>query len=481
MPSKQQLIRRKEYLWEIPTSVREDMRVPAYVYATEEGLEDLLQDQSLEQLINVTTLPGIRKAAIAMPDAHQGYGFPIGGVAATSYPDGTISPGGIGYDINCGVRLLSADIQYDEIKGRVEELSKALFRKIPAGAGKSGPLKLSPGELKQLLKEGPAWLVKRGYGKEDDLKHIESEGCLEFADPDAVSHKALERGSNQVGTLGGGNHFMEVDRVSNIFDDHAANKMGLRKGQVVFLIHSGSRGFGHQIATEYTRKFRDKLPEYGIELPDRGLACAPMNTPDGRQYYHCMGAAANFAWSNREMLTREVRQAWSRVFCSHGGEIDVVYDISHNIAKIEEHTIDGEKQQLIVHRKGATRSFGPGHPDLPEDYREIGQPVMIPGSMGTSSYVLAGTKEGMEETFGSTCHGAGRRLSRTEAKSKSDAGTLIRELKEQGIYVQAGSKKGVAEEAPLAYKDENIVVDTVEKAGIARKVARLRPVAVIKG
>lgn len=468
-------------MWEIPASTRADMRVPALVYATEAVIDDMLQDRSLEQLMNVTTLPGIRKAAIAMPDAHQGYGFPIGGIAATQYPGGTISPGGIGYDINCGVRLLAADVQYDEVKGRMEQLSRQLYKNIPTGAGKSGPLNLSHGELDNVLRKGAQWACELEYGRPEDVEHIESSGFVEHSDPGVVSNRAKQRGQDQVGTLGGGNHFMEVDRVSNIFDNQAAEAMNLSKGQVVFFIHSGSRGFGHQVATEHTRKFRDKLPEYGITLPDRGLACAPMNTGDGEQYYLSMGAAANFAWCNRQVITWQVRNAWDTVIGASGGKIDVVYDISHNIAKIEEHKIDGQKEKLIVHRKGATRAFGPGHPALPSDYRQIGQPVMIPGSMGTGSYVLVGTEEGMEETFGSTCHGAGRRMSRTEAKSRVDAGKLIHELREQGIFVQAASKSGVAEEAPLAYKDEDVVVDTVEQARIARRVAKLRPCAVIKG
>lgn len=481
MVNRSQLDQQTEFMWEIPESTRGDMRVPAYVYATEEALDGLLEDRSLEQLINVSTLPGIRKAAIAMPDAHQGYGFPIGGIAATEYPEGTISPGGIGYDINCGVRLLASNVQYEDVKERMEQLSKELYRNIPTGAGKSGPLNLSHRELDNVLRDGAGWAADLKYGKPEDVEHIESMGSVEHADPDAVSHHAKQRGQDQIGTLGGGNHFMEVDRVSRIFDEEAAEAMNLEKGQVVFFIHSGSRGFGHQIATEHTRKFRDKLPEYGITLPDRGLACAPFNTGDGRKYYHAMGAAANFAWCNRQVITWQVRKAWKNVFGDSVGEIDVVYDISHNIAKVEEHELDGEPEKLIVHRKGATRAFGPGHEELPDDYRSIGQPVMIPGSMGTGSYVLAGTQEGMEQTFGSTCHGAGRRMSRTDAKSRVEANKLIKDLKDRDIHVQAASKSGVAEEAPLAYKDEDVVVDTVEKAGIAKRVAKLRPAAVIKG
>jgi len=481
MPDKEQLVQLEDYLWEIPADLREDMRVPARVYATEEVLDALLEDRSLEQLMNVATLPGIRKAAIAMPDAHQGYGFPIGGVAATRYPDGAISPGGIGYDINCGVRLLSAEAEYDDVKERMEELSQELYRLIPTGAGKSGMLNLKHDELDNVLKEGAQWAVNLKYGLPEDIDTIETGGRLDDADPDAVSHHAKQRGQDQLGTLGGGNHFMEVDRISNIFDRDAAEAMNLHPGQIMFMIHTGSRGFGHQIATENSRTFRNKLNEYGIVLPDRGLACAPFNSPDGERYYRAMCAAANYAWCNRQMITYLVRKAWRNIFGGPYSDIRVVYDIAHNIAKIEEHALNGEKEKLIVHRKGATRAFGPGHPDLPEIYSKMGQPVLIPGSMGTGSYILAGTSESMNTTFGSTCHGAGRRMSRTDAKKQVDAHTLVKELRKQNIYVQAGSNSGVAEEAPLAYKDVDLVVDTVEKARLARRVAKMKPVGVIKG
>lgn len=481
MVQREQIKKKTDFLWEIPASTREDMRVPAYLFADEEALDGLLEDRSLEQLMNVATLPGIKEAAVAMPDAHQGYGFPIGGIAATKYPDGVISPGGIGYDINCGVRLLKADVSYDDIKGRAQKLTKQLYKNIPTGAGKSGPFKLSHRELDEVLEEGARWPARQGYGNTDDLEFIESNGFLEHADPAGVSKRAKKRGHDQIGTLGGGNHFMEVDKISKIFDEKAAEAMGLAPGQVVFLIHSGSRGVGHQIATEHTRKFRDKLPEYGFSLPDRGLACAPLNTSDGQNYYHAMAAAANFAWANREVLTWQVRNAWEKVYGSSGGEINPVYDISHNIAKVENHKVNGDSEKVIMHRKGATRAFGPGHPGLPDEYKTIGQPVLIPGSMGTASYILAGTQKSKQTTFGSSCHGAGRRMSRTEAKSRVDANQLKKKLLDRGVYLQAGSKRGAAEEAPLAYKDENVVVDTVEKAGIAKKVAKMQPVGVIKG
>jgi len=483
MAHRSQLEQVKAYLWKIPESTRDDMRVPAYLFAAEDALEGLLEDHSLEQLMNVSTLPGIQEAAIAMPDMHQGYGFPIGGVAATAYPEGTISPGGIGYDINCGVRLLKTKVSYDDIKNRASELTRALYAHIPTGAGKSGPLNLSHKELTEVLIQGARWPAEHGYGDLNDLEGIESGGVLDHADISAVSDRALQRGQDQLGTLGGGNHFLEMDRISTIFDKKTAEVLGLQPGQIVFLIHSGSRGFGHQIATEYTRKFRNKLPEYGITLPDRGLACAPLNTADGQNYFNAMAAAANFAWANREVLTWQVRQAWKSVFGSNGisQDIELVYDISHNIAKLEEHEVEGTTKEVMVHRKGATRAFGPGHPEITEKYRSIGQPVMIPGSMGTSSYVLTGLQQTDVTTFGSSCHGAGRRMSRTEAKSKVNADDLKQDLQNQGIYLQAGSKRGAAEEAPLAYKDVDMVIDTVKKAGIAKKVAKMHPVGVIKG
>ncbi len=481
MVKKEQLQKKSEFLWEIPKSARDDMRVPARVYASEEGLENILGDDSLDQLINVTTLPGIQKAAIAMPDAHQGYGFPIGGVAATKFPDGVISPGGIGYDINCGVRLLSTDAAYEDVKDRMPELADELYGNVPAGAGKSGPVNLTNNEFDRLLKKGAEWAVGAGYGSSKDLEYIEANGKLEQAEPNVISHKAKQRGQDQAGTLGGGNHFLEVDRVSEVFDEKAAKKLGLHEGQVVVFIHTGSRGFGHQVATDYVKKFQSKMTEYGIDLPDRGLACAPMDTKDGRDYYHAMAAGANFAWCNRQVITSQVRKAFQNVIGTGSGKIDVVYDISHNIAKLEEHKVNGSTQKVIVHRKGATRAFGPGHPELPESYQQIGQPVFIPGSMGTSSYVLTGTSEGMESTFGSTCHGAGRNMSRTSAKKQVDANKLLRKLQENDIHVKAASRSGVAEEAPLAYKDVDLVVDVVEKAGLAKRVIQLRPAAVVKG
>ncbi|MCO6487316.1 MAG: RtcB family protein [Phaeodactylibacter sp.] len=479
--NKNQLIKLQDYLWELPKETRPDMQVPARVYALEELLDAILDDRSLEQLANVATLPGIVKASMVMPDVHEGYGFPIGGVAATRYPDGAISPGGIGYDINCGVRLLVSDLSYNQVKNRMEELSKEMYRQVPSGMGKGGFIKLSAKQMEQVLRNGAAWAVEAGYGFPRDLEYTESHGCLPDADPAKVSDQAKKRGRDQLGTIGSGNHFVEVGRVGQIFDEEAAAAYGLELHQITILIHTGSRGLGHQVATDYLRIMMGAMPKYGIQPPDRELACVPLSSPEGQDYFHAMCAAANFAWANRQAITSECRKAWSNVFGKSGGELRLLYDVAHNIAKVEEHAVDGEKMKVIVHRKGATRAFGPHYGELPGPYRHIGQPVLIPGSMGTSSYVLAGTEESMASSFGSTCHGAGRRLSRRGAKKQVDAPKLIRELKEQGIHVQAGSHRGVAEEAPIAYKDVDLVVETVHQAGIAKRVARLKPLGVVKG
>ncbi|MCB0579004.1 MAG: RtcB family protein [Phaeodactylibacter sp.] len=479
--NKNQLIKLQDYLWELPKETRPDMRVPARVYALEELLDAILNDRSLEQLANVATLPGIVKASMVMPDVHEGYGFPIGGVAATRYPDGAISPGGIGYDINCGVRLLVSDLSYNQVKNRMEELSKEMYRQVPSGMGKGGFVKLSAKQMEQVLRNGAAWAVEAGHGFPRDLEYTESHGCLPDADPAQVSDQAKKRGRDQLGTIGSGNHFVEVGRVGQIFDEEAAAAYGLELHQITILIHTGSRGLGHQVATDYLRIMMGAMPKYGIQPPDRELACVPLSSPEGQDYFHAMCAAANFAWANRQVITSECRKAWSNVFGKSGGELRLLYDVAHNIAKVEEHAVDGERMKVIVHRKGATRAFGPHYSELPGPYRHIGQPVLIPGSMGTSSYVLAGTEESMASSFGSTCHGAGRRLSRRGAKKQVDAPKLIRELKEKGIHVQAGSHRGVAEEAPIAYKDVDLVVETVHQAGIAKRVARLKPLGVVKG
>lgn len=480
MIDKSQLHKKSDFLWEIPMTTRADMRVPAHVYALPEIIESMSDDRSLQQLVNVTTLPGIQKAAIVMPDIHEGYGFPIGGIAATLYPDGVISPGGIGYDINCGVRLLVSNLEYDDIKDRAEQIAIELYNKIPSGVGKGGEIKLTQKEMDEVLTEGAEWAVRKKMGFIEDLASIESMGRLKDADPNAVSDHAKKRAFDQLGTIGSGNHFVEVSRVDEIFDDLTAERFGIRNNQIVILIHTGSRGLGHQVATDYLKIMQDAMPNYNIKVPDRELACVPFNSAEGQNYYKAMCAAANFAWCNREVITWEIREAWKQLFPDKN-ELLLLYDVSHNIAKIEEHEIDGKLQKLIVHRKGATRSFGPRHEEIPERFQETGQPVIIPGSMGTASYILAGTSQSMMTTFGSSCHGAGRALSRRASKRQVNVAHLEKELNEKGIYVRAGSRSGVAEEAPEAYKDIDLVIETVHRANIALKVARLRPVSVIKG
>jgi tRNA-splicing ligase RtcB len=480
MVLKEQLIRVNDWEWEIPLGTRGDMRVPAIIFANQPILDALLTDRSLDQLINVTTLPGIQMAALLMPDAHEGYGFPIGGVAATRYPDGAISPGGIGYDINCGVRLLRSQLFFQDVKDHLEKLSKELYRQVPSGMGKGGPLKLKNKEIDHVLRKGAAWAVEEGLGIATDLNFIESNGMLKDAQVKNISARAKQRGHDQLGTIGSGNHFVEVDRVSTIFDQVAAERLGISNNQVVILIHTGSRGLGHQNATDYIKLMIGEMPRFDIHLPDRELACLPFNSPVGQDYFTSMAACANYAWCNRQVITWEIRKAWMEVFGSQA-QLDLVYDVAHNIAKIETHEVNGKKKKLIVHRKGATRAFGPGNPELPAAYLPIGQPVLIPGSMGTASYVLTGTTASMKKSFGTTCHGAGRRLSRRAAKRKIHGRELQDQLRSQGIYVMAGSLSGIAEEAPAAYKDVDLVVEAVHQAGIAHKVAKLNPLAVIKG
>src|SRR3989344_4223889 len=478
--TKDNLRKINDYTWKIPKSYRKDMRVPAIIFASEKMLLEILSDRSLEQLVNVATLPGIRKAAFVMPDAHEGYGFPIGGVAATRYPDGVISPGGIGYDINCGVRMLRSTVSFEELKPHLEKLAKHLYREIPSGVGHSGSLKLGTDKLDNVLQEGAHKVIKEGYGEEIDTHYIESYGVLENADPASVSEHAKERGRDQLGTMGAGNHFVEIDRIDEIFDESVASAFDLSLNQIVVLIHTGSRGLGHQVATDYIRIMNQAMTRYGISIPDRELACAPFSSPEGRNYFNAMAGAANFAFANRQMITYEVRKVWGNILGDAGGHLSVLYDVAHNIAKIEEHTINGKKEKVIVHRKGATRAFPPHHPELVGEYQKTGQPVIIPGSMGTASYVLVGTvKE--KEPFDSICHGAGRLLSRHEAKKRIQGKELLLDLEREGIHIRTGSVAGLAEEAPLAYKDIHDVVDVVDKVGLARKVARLRPVVVIKG
>ncbi|HET9214970.1 MAG TPA: RtcB family protein [Gaiellaceae bacterium] len=468
-----------ETLWEIPADARPDMRVPARVFADAELLAAIEADRSLEQLVNMTTLPGIVGCALAMPDIHQGYGFPVGGVAATEAPDGVVSPGGVGYDINCGVRLLAAPFSVDELDGDREALVHEISRAVPAGTGRGGSLTLRGADLDRVLVEGPGALVHaHGIGTEDDLELTESGGRLPGADPSAVSERARQRGADQLGTVGSGNHFVELQEVERIFDDAAAAAYGLRPGQVTVLVHSGSRGLGHQVCTDYVKRMDEAQARYGIELPDRQLACAPLSSPEGRAYLGAMAAAANFAWANRHALAHGVRGAIARVIGPRAAEeTRQVYDVAHNVAKLETHG----GREVCVHRKGATRAFPAGSSDVPAAHRHVGQAVFIPGSMGTWSYVLAGEPGSLDRSFGTTCHGAGRLLSRTGARKRIEGAELRRQLEARGIVVRSPSNKGLAEEAPFAYKDVERVVDVVERAGLARRVARLRPIGVVKG
>jgi tRNA-splicing ligase RtcB len=465
-----------ELVHDIPVSGRPGMRVPARVYADDELWRQISRDRSLDQLMNVATLPGVSRCAYGMPDLHEGYGFPVGGVAAMRASDGVISPGGVGYDINCGVRLLVSDLEAPAVRPRLKELVHELARSIPSGTGRGGQLSLSRAELERVLGEGCGYLLERGLATPDDLAATEANGSLARADPAAVSERATARGRDQLGTLGSGNHFLEVEVVEQVLDPVAAPLYGLYPDRVAVLVHTGSRGLGHQVCTDYVRLMDQVMPRYGITLPDRELACAPFASPEGQQYFGAMCAAANFAWSNRQAITHGVREVFGRFFGAAGG-LRLVYDVAHNMAKLEEH--DGEL--MCVHRKGATRAFGPSHPETPARYRGAGQPVFIPGSMGTGSYVLAGTDAALALSFGSACHGAGRAMSRHAAKRTKPGHEVRRELEAQGIAVACRSSGELAEEAPFAYKDVDRVVDVVHRAGLARKVVRLRPVGVVKG
>jgi tRNA-splicing ligase RtcB len=455
------------------------MRVPARVFADEEILAEIREDRSLEQLQNVATLPGILGAALAMPDVHQGYGFPVGGVAATAPPDGVVSPGGVGYDINCGVRLLALPLSGEELGGRRTELVHQISRGVPAGAGQRGSLRLEEAELDRVLVDGARALVERhDIGTEDDLEHTESGGCLPGANPAMLSERAKQRGSSQLGTMGSGNHFVEVQWVERVGDPAAAETFGLREGQVAVLIHSGSRGLGHQVCTDYVKRMDSAIARYGIVLPDRELACTPLSSPEGRAYMAAMACAGNFAWANRQTIAHRVREAAGATLGAAVAQgTRQVYDVAHNVAKLE--TYGGK--EVCVHRKGATRAFPAGSPDIPAAYRDTGQPVFIPGSMGTSSFVLRGMPGSIEHSFGSACHGAGRRMSRTGARRKITGAELRHQLEAEGIVVRCPTQRGLAEEAPFAYKDVERVVRVVERAGLAAPVAQLRPLGVVKG
>lgn len=471
------------YEWEIPVSYRRDMRVPVRLFASRRILDAAVQDLSLEQAVNAATLPGVVSPVVVMPDVHQGYGFPIGGVAATLYPQGVISPGAIGYDINCGVRLMSTAIELEEAQDWLNDLANALNHSCPSGVGSEGAYKLTSSELERACREGSQWALKKGLAEESDLERTEEGGRLDGADARAVSKRAQERGSSQLGTLGAGNHFIELGVVDEVFSPPAAQAMGLIPGCLTLMIHCGSRGFGHQVCTDFVQEFQSAVRKYDIHLPDRELVCAPMDSPEGMRYLAAMRSAANYAFLNRQLLANAARRAFEEVLAGKvkNWHLRQVYDIAHNMGKVEEHWIEGKRRKVCVHRKGATRAFGPGATGIPAEYQHIGQPVLVPGSMGTASWVLTGTQGSMEKCFGSCCHGAGRIYSRSKAKREIRGERLKQELESRGIHIRAGSLSGLAEEAPQAYKDVDEVVDTVSGSGIAVKVARLKPVIVIKG
>src|SRR5579859_2890174 len=470
--------------WRIPKSYKQGMRVDGLIFTNERLLEQLKADQAPDQVANVAFLPGIQHASLAMPDIHWGYGFPIGGVCATD-PDegGVISPGGVGYDINCGVRLVRSNLYYRDVKHHLRPLIDSLFRNIPTGVGKSGRYEFRNKELERLLTEGSPYLLSRGLAEQRDIEYTEGHGRLDGADPDAVSDHAKKRGSEQCGTLGSGNHFLEVQVVDHIFDEEAAQVMGLEKDMVCVMIHSGSRGLGYQVCDDALAALRKVPRKYGIDLPDRQLACAPIDSPEGQRYIAAMRAAANFAWCNRQLLMTQAREVFAHVFGRSWQELqmNLVYDVCHNIAKFEEHTVGGKTKRVWVHRKGATRAFPPGHPEVPLQYRKIGQPVIIPGDMGRASWVLVGQPGSMEKSFGTTCHGAGRALSRTAALKEAAGRRIDKELLSRGVVARAQSRKGLAEEQPKAYKNVDDVVEVVHAAGLSKKVARMRPIGVIKG
>jgi tRNA-splicing ligase RtcB len=478
------MIKIDDYRWEIPQTYKPGMRVPGLVFADEKMIRHIRDEESLDQVANVAFLPGIVGRSLAMPDIHWGYGFPIGGVAATRVEDGVVSPGGVGFDINCGVRLLRTDFTESEIRPKIERLLSDLFTNVPSGLGSEGKIRLKGNQIDSLLTKGAAWAMEQGYGRPDDLEYTEELGCIEGADPDKVSAKAKTRGTPQSGTLGSGNHFLEIQVVDEIYDADTARAFGIQgKGQILVLIHTGSRGFGHQVCDDYLKTMNSAVKNYGIELPDRQLACAPVKSPEGQSYLAAMACAANYAWANRQCITHWTRESFSRVIGIKQRDLNmaIIYDVAHNIAKIEKHQVDGKNISVCVHRKGATRAFPSGHPVLPEAYRKVGQPVLIPGDMGRYSYIAVGTERAMAETFGSTCHGAGRLKSRSAAKKSISGADVARELANKGITVKVASIASLAEEAPVVYKDVADVVHITDAAGISSKVVRARPIGVIKG
>ena len=473
-----------DYRWEIPTSYKQGMLVPGLIFSSESMLTHILEENAFQQVANVAFLPGIVGHSLAMPDIHWGYGFPIGGVAATRVKDGVVSPGGVGFDINCGVRLLRTSLTEGEVRPKIGQLLSELFYSIPSGVGSEGRMRVSEKELNEVIVRGSQWAVEKGYGDASDVIVTEESGSMKGANPDKVSAKAKKRGIPQLGTLGAGNHFLEVQVVDELYDREAAKAMGIEDlGQVLLLIHTGSRGLGHQICTDYVALLGQAVEKYNISLPDRQLACAPVSSPEGQDYLAAMACAANYAWANRQFILHWARESFAKVFAKSQQELGMrqVYDVCHNIAKIEEYTVNGKKERLCVHRKGATRAFPAGHPDVPDVYRDLGQPVLIPGDMGRFSYIAVGTEIAMKETFGSTCHGAGRVQSRAAAKRSLRGSDVAKALAERGIMVKTENMASLAEEASEAYKDVSEVVEVTHRAGISRKVARAKPMGVIKG
>ncbi len=472
-----------DYKFRIPREKSLGMRVDGIVYASERLMKAIREDETIKQVVNSASLPGIQVAALAMPDAHYGYGLPIGGVVATDVKEGVVTPGGVGFDINCGVRMMRTDLTWDSIKAKLTTLADGLFANVPLGVGSTGYLRLSNKEVRQVLIHGAAYIVNRGYGEQLDLEHCESGGCLPDADPNQVSNRAFKRGVEQVGTLGSGNHFVEVQVVDEIFDEKAAQVFGLFKGQITVMVHSGSRGFGHQVCTDYLALMNKAAAKYNITLRDKQLACAPVESDEGKRYMGAMRCAANYAWANRQMLMAIIKDQFPKLLNMTPNQINMVliYDVAHNIVKIETHKIDGKNVKVAVHRKGATRAFGPGHSEVPVKYRHIGQPVLIPGDMGRASYILVGTEKAMQETFGSTCHGAGRVLSRVKAKAAARGKDLKAMMEQRGVIARAPGFAALAEEMPEAYKDIEDVIEVVHQAGLSRKVARMKPLVVLKG
>ena len=469
--------------WKISKDQYPGMKTDAVIYSSEKLLEHVVQDNSPQQAANVACLPGIVGNSMAMPDIHWGYGFPIGGVAAVDAYGGSISPGGIGFDINCGVRLIKTDLTMDDIKGNVKPLMDALYKNVPSGLGSKGLTRITQNDLSEILEVGSKWAVENGFGWENDIKVTEEEGCMKDADQTGVGDKSRKRGLPELGSLGSGNHFLELDFVDRVFDEKTAKAFGLKKGCLTITVHCGSRGCGHQIATDYLQKMEHYVKTSNVELPDRQLACAPLNDRLGEEYYRAMCCGANYAWTNRQMITHWARESFEQVLgdSAENMGMDVVYDVAHNIAKMERHDVDGHSMDVLVHRKGATRSFAPGRSEITQKYRDYGQPVLIPGDMSTGTYVLAGRKGAMQETFGSTCHGAGRQMSRKSAMENLDINAVRREMEDRGIYLKSGSEAGVLEEAPDAYKDVSEIIEVVCNAGLTAKVAKLTPLGVVKG